>query len=116
MKKVTKKTTKKLTEAEKVKRLRTLLVKACDKQIKAGKGIASGSFTTGGGDCCPIQCAVGPNVDGGYAVALSKKLRFKFDEEDMWLFIDGFDGHTNNSDDPMFKLGRDLRAKYKEAI
>ena len=117
MKKTAKKTTKRLTAAEKIKRLRSLLVKACDKQVKAGKGIASGTFATNDGDCCPIQCAVGPNVNDGYAEALSKKLRFKFDEEDMWLFIDGFDGHAgNHSDDPVFKLGRALRAKYKEAI
>ncbi len=109
---------KKLTNKQRVSKLRALLVRACNKEIRAGKKIYVGNFKSDYGDCCPIQCAVGKDIDSGYSVALSKKLKFNFHEQDMWDFISGFDGGSKYQlqkiKDPFFKLGVSLREKYIE--
>lgn len=103
-----------LTEAGKVKRLRTLLVRACNAHIKKGGKIRDRSFTKDGA-CCPIRCATGaPTVP--YTKMLTEKLKFDFSPDDMWSFIRGFDGDNNNSlysgGEEYYKLGQELRKKY----
>ncbi len=112
-----KKTTNKLTKTEKVKRLRERLVKACDAHVKSGKKVIAGHFhDTSIDGCCPIGCLVGDPVDENYSDALRKKLKFGFTPEDMWAFIDGFDGNSQSIHigAPEFKLGQELREKYIE--
>lgn len=110
----------KLTKAQQVSRLRALLVKACDKHVKAGGKLLTGVFQAGGG-CCPIQCAVGDAVDSQYKQALSKKLHFSVSEEDFWEFISGFDNPKLYRDrhqklTAFRKLGQQLNRKYIDKI
>lgn len=109
-----KKTTKKLTKDEKIAKLRTSLVKACDAHIKSGKKIVSGHFHDTVDGCCPIACFVGNPADEKYSDALQKKLEFVFPNDAMWAFIDGFDANvlSVHKGTPEFKLGQELRKKY----
>jgi hypothetical protein len=103
-------------------RFKALLIKACDKHIKAGNKIISGSFTDDDFDdsnkgYCPMTCVLGkPINDGAYFEALNKKLKTKVSDTDYWNFIEGFDGNVmvdlKRSKSRLFKLGRALRQKY----
>lgn len=101
-----------LTKAEKVKRLRALLVRACNAHIKKGGEILDVGFKEDNA-CCPIRCAAGEPVVP-YNEKLSEKLKFNFSNDDMWSFIAGFDGHEpdESRQDMFFKLGVELRKKY----
>jgi hypothetical protein len=96
-------------------KFKTLLTKACDKHVKAGKKIITGGFQSEEG-CCPIACVLGKPKNDEYFKALDKKLGVIIDEEEYWNFIEGFD--ANEDFDPeraktqLFKLGRALRKKY----
>lgn len=107
-----------LNKAEKAKRLRTLLVKSVNAHLKKGGKLVSGGFQSENG-YCPIGCATLDTNDGsGFESRLSKKLGFRFTENDMWDFIHGFDntGSRLEGDDPLYTLGVSLRKKYAKSI
>lgn len=115
-----------LTKDEKVARLRRLLVRAINAHLKKGGKLTAGAFYRGRGttsvEYCPISCAT-DNVEGGnYDEVLSKRLKFKLSNKDMWSFIYGFDGFNQHmlslltnapgKNNPFYQLGIELRKRY----
>lgn len=99
---------------EQMDKLRTLLIRACDKHLERGDTIISGQFENGPTHCCPIGYLVGYR-SSDMMVEISELLGEHIDEREIWEFIFAFDGKRKYSTfdrDPMVQLGRELRAKY----
>lgn len=98
-------------------KLRTMLVEAVDQHLANGGKIIKGAFDNGHGGCCPVNCLTGPITDGkGFHEMIAIKLGIQFDADDLWNLVDGFDEYeyprTGFGNNPLYNLGRELRAKY----
>jgi hypothetical protein len=90
---------------------------AVDKHLANGGILSVGTF--GSGDCrCPISCLMvedRPKDDSSGALVgfLSKKMGFGLSDEQIWSFINGFDGSRWGGDSAMRRLGQEFRNKYR---
>lgn len=98
-----------------IDKAREVLTKAVDAHVAAGKTLVSSSF--GWGDrCCALSCVVGnhSSVEGSPINRAAATLGWTLTEA--WAFVDGFDGHPyhwRHEGEDAFKLGKELRERYR---
>lgn len=103
--------------AKQIETFKQAVIAAVDKHLADGGTLSIGTF--GSGECrCPISCLMGidePEDNSSRALVehLSKKMGFDLSDEEVWSFIDGFDGNSWRHDNTMKSLGRELRNKYR---
>lgn len=107
-----------MIDQDKVETLKGALIEACDKHLADGGKIRAGTFVGvfwGEPGMCPIGClSGGSDYFGKVAVILGGTEESYSD--DIWDFVNAFDGHevysSRDPNGPLAVLGRELRAKY----
>jgi hypothetical protein len=92
------------------------IVQAVDAHIANGGILLSGCFGFRKTAMCPVSCVIGsPDLQGALSHKLvSNVLGFDVSDEEVWSFIDGFDGnpHTVVGVPELYQFGLELRQKY----
>jgi hypothetical protein len=102
---------------EQFNQFRTAMTDACDAFVADGGTLITHEFGRKSTKrCCPIEALTeGRDKQGMFPEIITKHLGFAVSSEDMWVFIDGFDGvelREERRQQPMYLLGQELRAKY----